>query len=127
MCVCVCACAYVYCMCVYICMQSDFCCSFNSAVLRPKFGAPNLCGVQWYLFCLYLCCLCIYNIYVCMYVYVCVYMYVCMCVCICVYIYIYIYIYICIYVCVTVYDINTGVIRNEERVLYSLKLYSFMF
>ena len=33
--------------------------------------------------------------------------------------------YIC--VCVTVYNINTGVILNERRVLYSLKLYSFMF
>ena len=52
MCVCVCACAYVYCMCVCICMQSDFCCPFNSAVLRPKFGAPNLRGVLWDLFCL---------------------------------------------------------------------------
>ena len=51
----------------------------------------------------------------------------CICVYVYMYVYIYIYIYICIYVCVTVYNINTGVILNEERVLYSLKLYSFMF
>ena len=37
------------------------------------------------------------------------------------------YIYKYIYMCVTVYNIDTGVILNEQRVLYSLKLYSFMF
>ena len=58
---------------------------------------------------------------VCMYVYMYVYM------CVCIYVCVYVYIYICIYVCVTVYNINMGVILNEERVLYSLKLYSFMF
>ena len=59
MCVCVCVCVRVHmyiCICVCICMQSDFCCPLNSAVLRPKFGAPNLCGVQRDLFCLHLCC-----------------------------------------------------------------------
>ena len=44
-----------------------------------------------------------------------------------VYMYAYMYIYMYICVCVTVYNINTGVILNERRVLYSLKLYSFMF
>ena len=53
----------------------------------------------------------------------CVCVHVCMYICMC----IYVYIYICIYVCVTVYNIKTGVILNERRVLYSLKLYSFMF
>ena len=65
--------------------------------------------------------LCINNIYVCMYVYI------CMCVCMYVYMYVYMYIHIYVYMCVTVYNINTGVILNERRVLYSLKLYSFMF
>ena len=111
MCVCVCVCICILYVCVYMYavglllsaqfrgFEAEVCCTqFVWSAVGPLLSVPLLSAVfgtevwcaqvlgmvgVW---------LCIYNIYVCMYVYICM--------CVCMYVYMYVYMYIYVYMCV---------------------------